>query len=139
MGFMPSFEDLENPQNNLASLVFSADGEMLGQYYDQNRTYAEFDELSENIVNALLATEDIRFHSHPELMRGDWHGYFVKSIVLRQETPAAAAPSHSSLPRTFFRVIPPFTGSIAASHEPGYNQIQGVGDGRKAGKELHQG
>jgi penicillin-binding protein 1A len=84
MGFMPSFEDLENPQNNLSSLVFSSDGEMIGQYYDQNRTYAEFDELSDNIVNALLAAEDIRFHNHPGIDARGLARVFVKSIVLRQ-------------------------------------------------------
>ena len=85
MGFMPSFEELENPQNNLSSLVFSSDGELLGPYYDQNRTFVEFDELSDNIVTALLATEDIRFHSHAGI---DFRGLarvFIKSIILRQD------------------------------------------------------
>ena len=63
-GPMPTFEDLENPENNLASQVFSEDNQLLGKYYYQNRSYVEFRELSPNIVNALLATEDIRFHKH---------------------------------------------------------------------------
>ena len=63
-GPMPTFEDLENPENNLASQVISEDGELLGKYYYQNRSYVEFRELSPNIVNALLATEDIRFRKH---------------------------------------------------------------------------
>ncbi len=63
-GPMPTFEDLENPENNLASQVISEDGELLGKYYYQNRSYVEFRELSPNIVNALIATEDIRFHQH---------------------------------------------------------------------------
>jgi penicillin-binding protein 1A len=63
-GPMPTFEDLENPDNNLASQVFSEDDKLLGKYYYQNRSYVEFKELSPNIVNALLATEDIRFHQH---------------------------------------------------------------------------
>ena len=63
-GPMPTFEDLENPENNLASQVISEDGELLGKYYFQNRSYVEFRELSPNIVNALIATEDIRFHQH---------------------------------------------------------------------------
>jgi penicillin-binding protein 1A len=85
MGFMPSFEELENPQNNLSSLVFSSDGELLGPYYDQNRTYAEFDELSDNIVAALLATEDIRFHSHSGIDVRGLARVFIKSIILRQD------------------------------------------------------
>jgi penicillin-binding protein 1A len=63
-GPMPTFEDLENPDNNLASQVFSEDNKLLGKYYYQNRSYVEFKELSPNIVNALLATEDIRFQKH---------------------------------------------------------------------------
>ncbi len=85
MGFMPTFEDLENPQNNLASHVFSADGELLGPYYLQNRTYVEFDELSENVVNALLATEDIRFRQHAGIDGRGLARVFVKSILLRQD------------------------------------------------------
>jgi penicillin-binding protein 1A len=63
-GPMPTFEDLENPENNLASQVISHDNKLLGKYYYQNRSYVEFKELSPNIVNALIATEDIRFHKH---------------------------------------------------------------------------
>ncbi|MFO7828131.1 MAG: transglycosylase domain-containing protein [Bacteroidales bacterium] len=63
-GDMPTFEDLENPDNNLASEIFSDDGVLLGSYYYQNRSYVSFDDLSPNIVNALIATEDIRFHKH---------------------------------------------------------------------------
>ena len=85
MGFMPSFEDLENPQNNLASQVFSADGELLGPWYDQNRTYVEFDDISENIVNALLATEDIRFRNHAGIDARGLARVIVKSVILQQD------------------------------------------------------
>jgi len=64
LGYVPTFEDLENPKNNLASEVYSADGVLLGKFYLENRTYVNFDELSPNLVNALIATEDIRFHRH---------------------------------------------------------------------------
>jgi len=64
MGFMPTFEDLENPENNIASQVYSADKVAMGNYYYQNRTYINFDDLSPNMVNALIATEDYRFERH---------------------------------------------------------------------------
>ncbi len=64
LGHMPSFEELENPETNLATEIISEDGKILGTYYRENRTKAEFDELSPNLVNALLATEDIRFYNH---------------------------------------------------------------------------
>ncbi|MBW6478394.1 MAG: transglycosylase domain-containing protein [Bacteroidales bacterium] len=63
-GFMPSFEELENPKSNLASEIYSADGELLGTFYIHNRSNIEYDDLSPNLVKALLATEDIRFHNH---------------------------------------------------------------------------
>ena len=63
-GKMPTFKELENPENNLASEIYSSDGVLFGNYYYQNRSYINFDDLSPNMVNALIATEDIRFHKH---------------------------------------------------------------------------
>jgi penicillin-binding protein 1A len=63
-GEMPSFDDLENPQTNLASEVYSADKELLGAYYVENRSNSHYSELSPDLVNALLAIEDIRFTEH---------------------------------------------------------------------------
>ncbi len=63
-GFMPSFEELENPRSNLASEIYSSDGVLLGTFYIHNRSNVHYDEISPNMVNALLATEDIRFHYH---------------------------------------------------------------------------
>ncbi len=64
LGYMPTFEELENPKSNLASEIYSADGELMGKYFIENRTNATFSELDTNLVNALIATEDIRFYSH---------------------------------------------------------------------------
>ena len=63
-GPMPTFEELENPETNLATEIFASDGELLGKFYMENRTVVEFTELSPNVVNALIATEDIRFYDH---------------------------------------------------------------------------
>ncbi|MFD2566689.1 penicillin-binding protein 1A [Pseudotenacibaculum haliotis] len=63
-GELPSFEELENPQKNLATEVISSDGVTLGKYAFQNRTPVGFKELPENLVKALIATEDERFYSH---------------------------------------------------------------------------
>ena len=64
-GDMPDLEVLENPKTNLASEVISADGKTLGKYYfNDNRTPVSFDELPTHLVDALIATEDIRFYSH---------------------------------------------------------------------------
>lgn len=65
-GEFPSYEALENPEeeNNLASELYSADGELLGKYFRENRSQVDYDELSPNLVNALIATEDVRFRKH---------------------------------------------------------------------------
>ncbi len=63
-GPMPSFEELEDTRSNLASEVYSADSVLLGTFYIHNRTNITYDDLSPNIVNALLSAEDIRFHNH---------------------------------------------------------------------------
>ncbi|WP_445758061.1 penicillin-binding protein 1A [Polaribacter sp.] len=63
-GALPSFEDLENPQSNLATEVISADGVTIGKYAKENRTPITYKELPQNLVNALIATEDERFYEH---------------------------------------------------------------------------
>src|SRR5690606_38190415 len=63
-GKLPTFTDLENPESNLASEVISSDNKVLGTYFVQNRSNVTFEELSPNLVNALIATEDIRFYGH---------------------------------------------------------------------------
>ncbi|MDR2084418.1 MAG: transglycosylase domain-containing protein [Bacteroidales bacterium] len=64
LGFMPSFEELENPKTNLASEIISCDGVIIGKYFYENRTNVSFAELSPELVNALIATEDARFYEH---------------------------------------------------------------------------
>ncbi len=64
LGFMPSFEELENPKSALASEIFSADGKVIGKYYIENRSSVNFNNISPNVVNALVATEDARFFKH---------------------------------------------------------------------------
>jgi len=64
LGFMPSFSELENPRTNLATEVYSSDGELLGKYYLENRSPCKYDELSPHLISALKATEDVRFEKH---------------------------------------------------------------------------
>ncbi len=63
-GDLPTFEDLENPESNLASEVVSIDGKTIGKYAYENRTPIKFKDLPENLVKALVATEDERFYEH---------------------------------------------------------------------------
>ena len=63
-GQLPTFEELENPESNLATEVISIDGITLGKYYRENRTPVKFNELPENLIQALIATEDERYYEH---------------------------------------------------------------------------
>jgi penicillin-binding protein 1A len=63
-GKLPSFDELENPQSNLASEILTDDNRVLGTYYKQNRSNVEFSELSPYLVQALISTEDKRFYGH---------------------------------------------------------------------------
>lgn len=63
-GEMPGLRVLENPKSELASEVFTADHVLIGKYFSQNRTSVDYEQLSPHVVNALLATEDVRFHKH---------------------------------------------------------------------------
>lgn len=84
-GELPSFEDLENPKSSLASEVYSSDGKVLGKFYVQNRSNVHYSDLAPDLINALKATEDIRFEEHSGV---DIKGLFrvlVKTVIARQD------------------------------------------------------
>lgn len=66
IGYMPPIEELENPNYKFATEILSEDGKTLGtwSYSKENRVYTGYDELSPNVINALVATEDVRFAEH---------------------------------------------------------------------------
>lgn len=64
VGYMPSFTELENPEANLATEVISSDGVLLGTYYLENRSNCKYNDLSQPLKDALIATEDSRFYKH---------------------------------------------------------------------------
>lgn len=63
-GPLPTFEEIENPKSNVATQIISSDGELLGKFYLDNRSHAEYKDLSPHLVNALVATEDERYYDH---------------------------------------------------------------------------
>ncbi len=86
-GPMPSFKQLENPENDLASEVWSEDGKLLGKFYIINRTWIDIDEISPYVVDALIATEDIRFYKHSGVdIRG--LGRVIYKTILQGESSA---------------------------------------------------
>lgn len=63
-GPLPSFEQIQNPKSNLATEVISSDGQNLGTFFKENRSPARYDEIPKHLINALVATEDVRFFEH---------------------------------------------------------------------------
>ncbi|MCC2546036.1 transglycosylase domain-containing protein [Hymenobacter sp. BT175] len=63
-GRMPNLKTLENPRSELASEVYSADGVLMGKYFRENRTPVDYKDLPQNLIDALIATEDVRFEDH---------------------------------------------------------------------------
>lgn len=63
-GELPSFRDLENPKSNQASVIYTEDKEELGNYFVQNRSNIRYQDISPNVINALITTEDVRFKEH---------------------------------------------------------------------------
>lgn len=81
-GVMPTFEELENPNSNLASEVLADDQTTLGAFYIQNRSFVGRQELSQGLVDALIATEDIRFYEHSGIDARGLGRVLFKTVML---------------------------------------------------------
>lgn len=112
IGYMPPVEQLENPIDKYASQVISVDGKMIGSYAQSknNRIFVSFKDLSPDLVNALIATEDIRFASHSGI---DVKGLFravVKRGLLFQKSGGGGSTITQQLAKQLFS---PSAGSVA--------------------------
>ncbi|MDE7119624.1 MAG: penicillin-binding protein, partial [Muribaculaceae bacterium] len=87
IGYMPPIEELKNPNDKFATVIYSADGEEMGRYYRNsgNRVYADYSEISQHVVDALIATEDSRFEDHSGIDMRAFMRVFVKTLLLHQK------------------------------------------------------
>ena len=87
IGYMPEVEELKNPSDKFATVVYSADGEEMGRYYRSsgNRVYADYNEISQHVIDALIATEDSRFLDHSGIDMRAFMRVLVKTLVLQQK------------------------------------------------------
>ncbi|WP_144914120.1 transglycosylase domain-containing protein [Mucilaginibacter frigoritolerans] len=76
-GYSPDMQDIKTPTLSLASEVYYADGTLIGRYYKENRSPVEFKSISPNIINALVATEDVRFYKHNGV---DFYSFFTSIL-----------------------------------------------------------
>jgi len=76
-GYSPDMNDIRNPSMSVGSQVYTADGKLIGQYYRENRSPVEFKDISPNVINALVATEDVRFYKHSGV---DFYGFLTSML-----------------------------------------------------------
>jgi penicillin-binding protein 1A len=102
LGEMPTFKDLENPENNLASEIYSDDDVLIGNVYWDNRSYASYDELPDNLINALIATEDVRFHKHSGIDARGLARVLVYSVLLNNSSAGGGSTITQQLAKNLF-------------------------------------
>lgn len=110
IGYMPPVEELKNPQDKFATVVYSSDGEELGRYFRNtgNRVYADFDEISPGVVDALIATEDARFNDHSGIdMKAVARAVF-KTVLMGQKSAGGGSTITQQLAKQLY--TPPSSG-----------------------------
>ena len=102
LGFMPSFEELENPQSLQASEVISSDGVVLGYIGLQNRSDVTYEEISPNVYNALIATEDARFYKHSGIDSRSLVRVLFKTVLGRHRSSGGGSTITQQLAKNLF-------------------------------------
>jgi len=101
-GFMPTFKELENPKSVVATEIITTDNKTLGRFYkDENRSLAEFKDLSPNLVKALIATEDERFYRHSGIDLKSF-GRAVKGILTGDSSSGGGSTISQQLAKLLF-------------------------------------
>jgi len=102
-GDLPSFQDLENPEYDLASIVYDIKGVPFGKYYVENREEISFEELAPQIPNALLATEDIRFFEHSGIDIRALFRVGFKTVLLQDEDSGGGSTITQQLSKLLYK------------------------------------
>ena len=103
---LPTFEELENPKNNLASEVYAANGKVLGRYYVENRIPVSYSDLSPYLIQALLATEDERYHRHSGIDIEALFRVLGKTVLLQNSSAGGASTITQQLAKLLFTEKP---------------------------------
>lgn len=102
LGFMPTFEELENPKSNLATDVISADDVVLGKIFQENRSQVDYDDLSPYLVKALVSTEDERFFEHSGVDVRSLGRVLVRTVMMRDESSGGGSTITQQLAKLLF-------------------------------------
>jgi len=99
---IPSKRALRNIQNQVASEVYSADSVLLGRYYLQDRTEVQFGDINPVVINALIATEDVRFYEHSGVDFVSLGRVLIKSIFLQEESSGGGSTITQQLAKNLY-------------------------------------
>lgn len=99
---IPSFEELENPQSNLATQVIAEDGEILTTFHIENRSFVSYEELSPNLVHAAVATEDSRFYRHSGIDFESLARVLVKTVLGGSSSQGGGSTITQQLAKTLY-------------------------------------
>lgn len=99
---IPSFEELEHPDNKLATQVIAEEGEILTTFHIENRTYVTYDELSEHLVHAAVATEDARFYSHSGIDMIGLGRVLFKTLLMHNSSQGGGSTITQQLAKTLY-------------------------------------
>lgn len=113
IGYMPPVEELKNPQDKFASVIYGSDGVELGRYFRNtgNRVYADFDEISPAVVDALISTEDARFNEHSGIDMRAVARAMIKTVILRQKSSGGGSTITQQLAKQLY--TPPTSGLLS--------------------------
>ncbi|MDE6540740.1 MAG: penicillin-binding protein, partial [Muribaculaceae bacterium] len=113
VGYMPPVEELKNPQDKFASIIYTADGKEMGRYFrgTGNRVYADFDEISPNVVDALIATEDVRFESHSGIDAKAVSRAIFKTLLMGHKSAGGGSTITQQLAKLLY--TPPSSGLLS--------------------------
>lgn len=108
IGYMPSIEDITNPNDKYATLIYSADGKEMGRYYSgsENRIYTDLEEIPQHMIDALVATEDVRFYDHSGIDARALLRAIVKRGLLGQESAGGASTLTQQLAKQVYTQQP---------------------------------
>ena len=108
IGYMPSIEDITNPNDKYASIIYSADGEEMGRYYvgSGNREYSNMGEIPQHMINALVATEDVRFYDHSGIDIRSLLRAIIKTGILQQKNSGGASTITQQLAKQLYTEKP---------------------------------
>jgi len=102
-GDLPTFEDLENPKYDLASLVYDTNGEIFGKYFIENREQISYSELSPRVLKALILTEDERYFDHAGIDMLALFRVAFKTLLFQQESSGGGSTISQQLAKLLYK------------------------------------